>query len=156
APGWNDEQVVRFFFGGQQAPADYSAANLRETTPPWQREPRTPWQQPAGPEYDIIHFVLGADQLVFLGDREPGVRPEGWGRDSFRAGGLRDRLVGSQTRLLILHGSEENTGLPFGRWTQQVYDLAAYIVGGGGPAVLVVLGRGDDLDDYSLNFYREL
>jgi hypothetical protein len=163
APAWDDEQVVRFFFGRPAAPPESSPENLRETAPPWQRELRTGWQQPSGPEYDIIHFVLDARQFASLLAREPGFVPEAQGPDpvaeasrAFRAGALRDVLVGSQTRLLILHASDENTGPDRIRAQTQALSLAAYIAGGGGPAVLVVLGSGKDLDDYFLNFYREL
>jgi hypothetical protein len=100
----------------------------------------------ADPQYfDIVHFTgqvhngYKGPVLVLSDKNEQAVRP----------GRLRESLVASQTRLLILQ-------VP--RWQlDDAANLAEAVTGGSGPAVLVVTGRDAGIvDTYLLNLYANI
>ena len=116
APGWNPEQLRTFvttpFLGTPWAFPEVNVENFRSS------------KFPDG-EHEIIHFI----GFVSTGRGYPAIHlldnPFG-----MQSGALRDALVRAQTRLLILQVPSEQYS--------NAARLATFVVGGGGPAVLVV------------------
>jgi hypothetical protein len=146
APGWDNKQlrefVTRPFGSKERSFPERALRGLRARDFPGLRSLSNPNKQNY-PEYEIIHFVGGTD----------------WGHDlslnvganyHLTFGALRDGLYAARTRLLIIQ--DEATENDYYR--DRVARLARYIVGSGGPVVLVVSGSdAADIDNYFLNLY---
>jgi hypothetical protein len=143
APGWDDEKFRQVFaspFGasGRSIPPrifgrlrvrEFPASRARLKVPLWSR-----------PVFDVVHFT-GAIPWWGFADSCLALQGEGRAWVGFEdvvegravpAGELRDALVWCGTRLLILQVRPAES-----QWAER---LGAYIAGGGGPAVLVVVG----------------
>jgi hypothetical protein len=147
APGWDDNQLRAFVM----APSPFNETwPLPDLPVESLRVPDFPGSgaladiyQPNYPQFDIIHF----SGYIVKGDSNPALYVEGWAMRGMSAGALRDALVAARTRLLILHVPVE-----------QFHDaerLAECIVGGGGPAVLVVIAFANP-DRYFFNLYASI
>jgi hypothetical protein len=148
APGWTAARLLDFVNGAFPGPrqplpesalSDLTVSELPGLLSPVERG----FDQP--PEYSIVHLtstsILGGNHgpLLQLGT---GV----W----TPVGRLRDWLVRSGTRLLILEGAES--------WEKPSQRrLADYIVGGGGPTVLTLQGGNTNLvNAYFMDLYANI
>lgn len=152
ARGWNDKQLRKFVtkpFGSKGRPFPTSAFRmLRAREFPGLRSlaNRDTWKYP---KYEIIHFVGSAEGR---GDLSLHVGSNDW----LKFGALRDALSASGTRLFILQlRAEQEYGDDYRkRLLEQAVEWATYLVGSGGPTVLVVWGtEAGALDDYFLSLY---
>jgi hypothetical protein len=131
APGWDASQLEALIIGPfrdtSRPPLEIDMESLY--TPEFPGHYRLRQETDASyPQYEIVHFIghvrrHNGDPTLDLG--------EGVG-DALGAGALRDALVMARTRLLILH-------VPVLQFDDAVR-LAGFVVGSGGPAVLVVIG----------------
>ncbi len=149
APDWNEDQLRDFVttpFVNFQFPLEkIRLESLRARAFPGSGSLRNLHRQNY-PHYEIIHFIgaiaSSADGYTLdLGYQE---------RNLLQARALRDALVAAQTRLLILQ-------VPSQYNFEAAEQLAISIVGGGGPAVLVVYGWNvSTLEEYFRNLYANI
>jgi hypothetical protein len=147
APAWDEAELRAFVtkpFGNEgRALPERALRRLRARAFPGLRSLSNPSRRNY-PEYEIIHFV-GVTR--WGGVLDLGIVPS----HLLSLGKLIDALAAARTRLLILqvervYFEEEQAEL-----------LARYVVGSGGPAVLVVSSdEASELDDYFLNLYAEI
>lgn len=148
APWWSDEQLAAFLRAPLvrgEPPAEVPVAEVREAHPLFSAggTPR---------RYDIVHYT-GSVTSLWSGGANDWLLNLG-GELRFRAGAVRDALVVMEARLLILHDS---VGFGSGRDFTGAWEFARFLVGAGGPAVLVVGGteRGA-ANRYLQSFYAAL
>src|SRR5271165_196126 len=138
APGWDSENFLNFVFHAQPRPSSFpesAVEGLRASGLPGLLGTVEDEPQKIS-KYAVVHFVgkfhfdtASEDHFLDLGEGH-----------LVGAGILRDALVSCRTRLLILQSLEVNN-FP-GMASQR---LAEYIVGGGGPAVLIVDGSDTEI-----------
>src|SRR2546423_3025904 len=145
SPGWDEEQLRSFatsdFLTRPELLRAVWVEGLRAETFPL----RLLDAASALPLYDIVHFVGRVESR----DNDPAlVVSDGQGQ-ALRAGVLRDSLVASQTRFLILQ-----VPLP---QLEEASRLAETVTTGGGPVTLVATGReAGAVDMYLLNVYANI
>jgi hypothetical protein len=152
APAWNSNQFRDFLYRAQPAPS-----SLPETCIEDLRAPSFLGLAGAVPvlpatdeisSFAVVHCVSSVgrnydgDSLLWVGSGQ-----------SYPAGILRDALVRSGTRLLILQTPTRDNILNPLDVEQQ---LAEFIVGAGGPAVLIVAGDEPALNQYLLKVYSRI
>jgi hypothetical protein len=146
APGWNAEQLRDFV---QSAPAPPLPAfggmeieSWRASAFPERPLPSGPSEAAAG-NFDIVHVHAAFARTWPHGDPALGLHAASPQTGGLLAGTLRDALVAVGTRLLILQVLASDP-----------VDLAEFVAGGGGPAVLTVQGADPQaVHDYLLDVY---
>lgn len=160
APEWDDERLQKFFdapFGekGRAVPGmDYEEMRVKDFPGSRGDVDIFSWSEP---HFEIIHFIGAVPSWFYFEESHLQLSGEEgrYGSNvivsgrAMSAGKLRDALVMSHTRLLILEVNK--------RFEESAIKLARYVGGGGGPAVLVVAG-GDatTLDAYFTDLYAAI
>ncbi len=141
APGWTDAELELFV----NSPFQDRPELFKGVHPATLRVLEFISASTSGWVYDIVHYTgfvewRGGGFSLILGRESPG---------EIRAGALLDALMSVRARLLLLQVPKHQL--------DQSYELAKVIVGGGGPAVLVVTGRDwGTVDKYLLGIYANI